>query len=176
MKKIVKIWYNFAQYNDGKEAGETYESHAVGVNGVTEIKEHIPADVYGLSYLIKFRAISHLSAFGKSDSPFVYGYLMYDVDGFPRICEVNSIGTITSRKCKKGTEGQFTGLKDRNGVDIYEGDILLSSVKIKYVVEWDNIGACFKSATGLYRLNPTGYIFSEIIGNIHQNKDLLTPH
>lgn len=50
MKTITKIWYNFAQYNDGNEAGETYELHAVGNNGVTEIKEHIPAGVYGLPY------------------------------------------------------------------------------------------------------------------------------
>ncbi len=40
MKKITKIWYNFAQYNDGNEAGETYETHAVGAKGVIEIDEH----------------------------------------------------------------------------------------------------------------------------------------
>lgn len=50
MKKIVKIWYNFAQYNDGKEAGETYEVHAIGANNVSEIKEYIPSGVYGLPY------------------------------------------------------------------------------------------------------------------------------
>jgi len=40
MKKITKIWYNFAQYKDSHEEGETYEVHAVGINGVTEIEEH----------------------------------------------------------------------------------------------------------------------------------------
>lgn len=50
MKSIVKIWYNFVQYNDGKEAGESYELHAIGVNGVIKITENIPGGVYGLAY------------------------------------------------------------------------------------------------------------------------------
>ena len=61
---------------------------------------------------------------------------------------------------------QYTGLKDMNGKEIYEGDILTGNKD----VYWDNILASFQAGyTGDIRNNEV-----EVIGNIYENPELLT--
>ena len=70
---------------------------------------------------------------------------------------------------------QCTGLKDKNGKLIYEGDIVkfkISSIKCVGAVRWDErTGGWLKDKTG----QPLHtYIKSvEVIGNIHENPELL---
>lgn len=63
---------------------------------------------------------------------------------------------------------QFTGLSDKNGKEIYEGDIVVRHPDWKYgqeVVRWEDTGFTITSNAADY----------EIIGNIYQNPELLAP-
>ena len=80
---------------------------------------------------------------------------------------------------------QYTGIKDKNGCEIYEGDILHCIFEDEnYIVEWDEIGAGFlfhrinnKKRTGgidYYEFEDIcGSFGFEVIGNIYENPELL---
>lgn len=80
---------------------------------------------------------------------------------------------------------QFTGLKDKNGKEIYEGDLVLLEGTQKMVVEYDYF-AKFTLANQLntvygfeqlelYPINSEYKPDIEVIGNIYENPDLLLP-
>ncbi|MEK5070818.1 YopX family protein [Sporosarcina sp. FSL K6-1508] len=69
---------------------------------------------------------------------------------------------------------QYTGLKDKNGREIYEGDILDYKWKVStrdlLIVEWSERDACF--LMGGVRTD-YAIAYGEVIGNIHENPELL---
>lgn len=76
---------------------------------------------------------------------------------------------------------QFTGLKDKNSKEIWEGDIVQYYDKKYYIVEWAlNIGGMWLLSTIKYDNGPHGMGFEEteqyeleVIGNISENPELL---
>ena len=68
---------------------------------------------------------------------------------------------------------QYTGLHDKNGKEIYEGDIVKDPNDVIEKVEWDNENVRFNANTPAV-LNRRMMDTFEIIGNIYSNPELLT--
>ena len=127
---------------------------------------------------IRFRALKD----DISNCKFVYGQLVYDAIGNPRITEVDKSGFgLTFHTCLKGTEGQFTGREDGeiNGTPVYDGDIIKNcDIKELQIVYWNN-SECAWYCRYIYDKNRIVSLadslgnLNKVIGNIHENSELL---
>ena len=113
----------------------------------------------------------------------LYNECMFNVGDIDwRHCFVGEMEADHQRYLKDVILMQYTGLKDKNGLDIYEGDIieeyLSDSEDDNYlysgVIVYFNTEFCLKIKNDTYiKLVNTGNNL-EVIGNIYQNPELLT--
>ncbi len=128
---------------------------------------------------IKFRGLT-------ADNKFVYGDLSKDLPNSTayyaeysqRICWFPESGGHANQPVKNGTVGQYTGLKDKNEVEIYEGDIVklipteefeksegMCGVR-KVVFNEDEAGFKYDD---FIPFNWGGHKSVEVVGNIHKS-------
>nr|DAR92124.1 MAG TPA: YopX protein [Caudoviricetes sp.] len=133
----------------------------------------------------------------KNSGEWIYGDLRHISDGHGGyiLCIVDNTNgrnnDVTGVEVVPETVGQYTGLTDKNGVKIFEGDIVkgtaysatrigvivwideISSFGVRYVnapnpTAWEN-----SSILRCVSLGKTDEFAAEVIGNIHDNPELL---
>jgi len=120
----------------------------------------------------------------KYNGEWVYGYLIGNDVIVGDIVEFNDeyFNTEFWYKVDPQTVGQYTGLKDRNGQEIYEGDILENEHGNKFFIHYFIPDCKFMSVLvesygneDQYELDEylDPWVYCEVIGNISDNPELL---
>lgn len=123
---------------------------------------------------IKFRG---KSIEGKRLGEWIHGAYLPDFDGYTHRTLIVDCITGFSEEVNPITIGQFTGLLDKNGKEIYEGDILQNTPKeVRYKVYWStNIHSWSLEHTNNGSKKPLCCLDDkfEVIGSIYDNPELI---
>lgn len=115
---------------------------------------------------IKFRVEYRKKVYEVEGINFVHRLIFVDGKGVPlSLSDVNLL--------------QFTGLKDKNGKEIYEGDVvsykdgrIVQVTWHDYTARFDSVGITNKGTPHPLTNRPD--ILAEVIGNIYENPELFT--
>ena len=102
----------------------------------------------------------------------VYGYFYEDIGSF--IKERASSVSTNTHLVDPSTVGQYTWLTDKNGRRIFEGDVVEYREYGNLAVAWDDGAFQLEREYTFYdMLDHYTTVFSVVIGNIHDNPELL---
>lgn len=113
---------------------------------------------------------------GKESGEWIKGDLSQHKTGKKFIKNGNA---ISSFEVVPNTVGEYTGLTDKNGIKIFEGDILEfdGDHKRDTVIwgdgEYNGVSGFRLKRHPLFSVTASNHDLFEIIGNIHDNPDLL---
>ena len=112
----------------------------------------------------------------------VYG-LLTDAENYAGFSEMTNTNGVSGIEVDKNTVGQFTGLTDKNGKKIFEGDILstengtFSNTGMGHILFYKGMLTSFygQDAIGRDCFDELHTVCNsrEVIGNIHDNPELL---
>ena len=126
---------------------------------------------------IKYRALD------AATKKWVYGYYVVLDSGYELVECIWELGAERATPIDPSTLGQYTGLFDKDGREIYEGDILRllnSEVLCEVIYEapsfcrrWISPKVSSLRGVEMESMAHNTHIAYEVIGNIYQHKNLL---
>lgn len=112
----------------------------------------------------------------KATGEWVYGDLIHRYDNWTYIAPIPSVTNIKPIEVDPETVGQYTGLFDKNGNELWESDIIENEHKERYLIVWGSTGfnaALDGSKKAIYSANECWFKSCKKIGNKWDNPELL---